>query len=268
VKPVPKGKLIDAIERARRMEGLTQVPRILLLGADPTTCLRALESLAGACEVFPMQRLEAGLAVFTYAPLDLAIAIADGPDVSSEILAALAAPSLATARVIVVGDRASVPETLEDRIAGTIGPAEVEAKLAPLVQAALPRRFTPTANLPDRAALVARLEAIAREGRGGLAGVALVAVDVPRTLPLAPERLEKQLRRRDFVAWLPTNKFVLLAPHVLEEDIPGLKQRFMEAIGFAAGCGISELGIEVVFASDNSLSPQALVQSLLAEGGP
>jgi signal transduction histidine kinase/CheY-like chemotaxis protein len=268
VKPVPKGKLIDAIERARRMEGLTQVPRILLLGADPTTCLRALESLAGACEVFPMQRLEAGLAVFTYAPLDLAIAIADGPDVSSEILAALAAPSLATARVIVVGDRASVPETLEDRIAGTIGPAEVEAKLAPLVQAALPRRFTPTANLPDRAALVARLEAIAREGRGGLAGVALVAVDVPRTLPLAPERLEKQLRRRDFVAWLPTNKFVLLAPHVLEEDIPGLKQRFMEAIGFAAGCGMSELGIEVVFASDNSLSPQALVQSLRAEGGP
>ncbi len=93
-------------------------------------------------------------------------------------------------------------------------------------------------------------------------------MDVPRTVPLAPERLEKQLRRRDFVAWLPTNKFVLLAPHVLGEDIQGLRRRFVEAIGLAAGCGISELGVEVVFAWDNSLSPQALVQSLLAAGGP
>ena len=72
---------------------------------------------------------------------------------------------LATARVIVVVDRASVPETLEGRIAGTIGPAEVEAKLAPLVQAALPGRFAPTANLPDRSALVPGSRR--SRGRGG-----------------------------------------------------------------------------------------------------
>src|SRR5260370_21482204 len=101
---------------------------------------------------------------------------------------------------------------MEGGIAGTIGPAEVEAKLAPLVQAALPGRFAPTANLPDRAALVARLEAIAREGRGGLPGGALVAVDVSRTLPPAAERLPNQLRRRHLLASLPTHKFVPLSP--------------------------------------------------------
>jgi len=98
--------------------------------------------------------------------------------------------------------------------------------------------------------------------------VALVAVAVPGSVPLAPQRLEKQLRRRDFVAGLPSNKYVLLAPQILGEDIPRLKRRFIEAIGIAAGCEISELGIEVAFSSDNSLSPQALVQSLLAGGGP
>jgi signal transduction histidine kinase len=269
VKPVLKGKLIDAIERARRMEGLTPVPRIVLVGADPEPCLRALESLAGACEVFPMKKLGAGLAVFAYAQPDLAIAIADGSDVSGEIVSALAAPPLASARVIVVGDRGSVPETLEGRIAGVISPPDVEAKLAPLVQAAFPTRFAPAGNFPDRSALVARLEEIAQERRAGLAGVALVAVAVPGSIPLAPQRLEKQLRRRDFVAWLPSNKYVLLAPHILGEDIPGLQRRFVEAIGMAAGCPISSLGIEVVFASsDNDRTAQELVGTLLTGGGP
>jgi hypothetical protein len=228
-----------------------------------------LEPLAGACEVFPIKRLEATLAVFTYAPPDLAIAIAHGPDVRAEILAALAAPPLATAPVIVVGDRASLPETPERRIAGVISPAEVETKLVPLVQAALSGRLAPTGNLPDRSGLLAKLEEIARERRVGLAGVALVAVAVPGSILLSPQRLERQLRRRDFVAWLPSNKYVLLAPQILGEDIPGLKQRFIQAIGIAAGREISELGIEVVFASsDNAMTPQELVGTLLAGGGP
>jgi CheY-like chemotaxis protein/anti-sigma regulatory factor (Ser/Thr protein kinase) len=267
VKPVPKGKLIEAIERARRMEGLTPVPRILLLGADPVPCLRALEPLAGACEVFPMKRPEAGLAVFEYAPPDLVIAIA-GSEVSGEILAALATPPLEAARVIFVGDGASIPKALLSRSAGAILPIEVEAKLALLVQEALSGRLAPAANLPGRSALVARLEAIAVEARGGLAGVALVAVTIPGPVQLSHQRLEKQLRRRDFVAWLPPNRYVLLAPHVFKEDIPGLRRRFVEAIGIAAGCEISELGIEASFSSDDSLTPQALVQSLFAGGGP
>jgi hypothetical protein len=227
-----------------------------------------LEPLAGVCEVFPIRRLEAGLAVFTYAPPDLAIAITRGSDLRGGILSALDAPPLAAARLIVVGDRATLPASLEGRIAGVIGPAEVETKLAPLVQAALPRMLAPTADLPDRSALVRRLEEIAQESRGGLAGVALVAVAVPGSLPLVPQRLENQLRRRDFVAWLPSNKYVLLALHIVGEDIPGLKRRFAEAIGTAAGCEISKLGIEVAFASsDNDLTPQELVGNLLAGGG-
>ncbi len=269
VKPVPKGKLIEAIERARRAAGLASMPRILVVGTDPTPCLRALEPLAGACEVFPVRTLDAGVAVFSYAPPDLAIVITDGPQVSGEVLAALAAPPLAAARVIVVGDRASIPEALGGRIAGVIEPAEVEARLASLVQAALPGAFTTPANLPDRSALVAQLESLAGEGRGELAGVALIAVALPSTIALAPQRLEKQLRRRDFVAWLPSGKYVLLASDVVAEDIAGLKRRFADAVAMAAGCDLSELGIEVAFASSgHALTPQEIVRSLLAGGGP
>jgi CheY-like chemotaxis protein/anti-sigma regulatory factor (Ser/Thr protein kinase) len=269
VKPVPKGKLVEAIERGRRLEGLTPVPRILLVGADSAPCLRALEPLAGACEVFPVKRLETGLAVFTYAPPDLAIAVAGGSGISRELLDALATPPLAAALVIVVGDRVSIPKALEDRIAGVLGPAEVEARLAPLVRSALPGRLSSMRHLPDRAALVARLEELAQERRVCLAGAALVAVTVPRAAPLEPQRLEKLLRQQDFVAWLPSNRYVLLAPQILKDDVAGLQRRFAETIAIAAGCTISELGIEVLFApSDNALTPQELVGMLIAKGAP
>jgi two-component system sensor histidine kinase/response regulator len=265
VKPVPKGKLIEAIERVRRLEGLAPLPRILLVGPDPVPCLRALERLAGACEVFPVGRLTPGLAVFTYAPPDLAIAIAGGCAISGEILDALATPPLASARVIIVGDGVIIPAALEGRLAGVIRAAEVEEKLWPLVHAALPTRLSPLGTLPDRPALVGKLEEIAK--RGALAGVALIGVTLPGPASLAPQRLEKLLRRRDFVACLSPARYVLLAPQTLGEDIPGLERRFLEAIATAANCQSSALELKVVFGSpDDELSPEDLV-GFLAAGG-
>jgi CheY-like chemotaxis protein/anti-sigma regulatory factor (Ser/Thr protein kinase) len=266
VKPVPKGKLIEAIERGRRMESPPPLPRVALLGTDTAACLDALDSLAGACDVFPMKRLEPRFAVFAYAPPDLAIAVADSSGLSAEILAAVDAPPFLAARLIVVGGHAELSDSLKSRSAGVIEPAEVPEKLATMVRAALPGRLALAAALPGRAALVARLEAMAPEEQPALTSVALVAVAVPHGVQLAPQRLQKQLRRRDFVAWLPPNKYVLLASNILGEDIPGLRRRFVEAVSAAANCEIDDLSVEVVFSSSPSagLNPQELVQSLLA----
>ncbi len=265
VKPVAKGRLIEAIEHARRAAGLVSAPRIVVLGVDPGPSLSGLAPLAGACEVFPVKTLEAGRAVFSHAPPDLAIAIVDGTQVSGEVLAALSEPLFASARVIFIGDDVSIPEALAARSAGVIGPAEVQARLASLVETALPERLA--ANLPGSSALLAELEAIAREGQGELSGVALIAVALPPAATIAPQQLAKQLRRRDFVAWFPSGKYVLLASDVADEDIPGLKRRFADAIAMASGCQVSEVGVEVAFASANhGLTPQEIVRSL-ARGG-
>ncbi|MCA1828645.1 MAG: response regulator [Myxococcales bacterium] len=266
VKPVPKGKLIEAIEGARRAAGLTPLPRILMLGADPTPYLQALAPLAGACQVFPMRRLEPGVFVFKHTPPDLAIAISNGPAIRDEIMTALSAPPLANTPVIFVGERTAAPQSLLARMTEVVEPPEAEAKLASVVQATLAGRLGPAANLPDRGALIARIEEIAARTRGDLAGVVLLGVRLPVTTPISPQRLEKQLRRRDFVAWLPPNRYVMVAADVQTEDLPGLRQRFVDAICQAAGCEISESGVDVVFAS-GGVTPQELVQSFIPGGG-
>ena len=263
VKPLAKGQLIEAIERARKTAGLAPLPRVLIVGEEPWGLLPALAPLAGVCEVFPMRKGEQGVLVFKHVPADLAIAISDGPEVRREIVAALRAPPLSAVPVIFIGDRTAIPEPLADRVIRVVEPSQTEAALASAVQEALRHRLSPKPTLPDRRRLIDRIESITKEA-GSLAGVALIAVDVPAGVPIAFERLEKQLRRHDFVAWLPPNRYVLLASGVHDEDLPGLRQRFVGAIRQAAGDELSRERIQVTFASQG-LTPEELLRSLLWE---
>jgi signal transduction histidine kinase/CheY-like chemotaxis protein len=136
VKPLPKGRLIEAIERARQAVEQPQRPRILLLAADPAPCLRALASLAGACEVFAVKRVERSAAVFMHQPPALAI-VADPPASDGDLLAALEAPPLAATRLILVGDGARALIPLKDRILAIVPPSETETVLVSLVRSAL-----------------------------------------------------------------------------------------------------------------------------------
>jgi two-component system, sensor histidine kinase and response regulator len=264
VKPVPKGKLIETIEDARRTVGLDRLPRVVLVGTDPRPYLQSLAPLSGVCHVFPMKRLEPGVFVFKHAPPELAIAIADGSVVRDDIVAALCAPPLSEVPLIFVADRAAIPKSLTDRVLQVLPPEEAKATLASAVQGALRHRMESGATLPDRNKLIARMDSIAKKA-GNLDGVALISVDLPVDPPVATERLEKQLRRRDFVAWLPPNKYVLLASDVVEDDLPALRQRFIDAICQAAGSKtISEERVEVALASEGHTS-EGLLRSLLME---
>jgi hypothetical protein len=58
----------------------------------------------------------------------------------------------------------------------------------------------------------------------------------------------------------------MVASDVQTEDLPGLRQRFIDAICVAAGCEISEYGVDVVFAS-GGMSPKEFVRSLIPGDG-
>ncbi len=272
VKPVPKGKLVEAIERARRAGTIARLPRVLLLAPSPGPCLRALEPLAGTCEVFPMRRIEASAPVFASAAPDLAIVVVPVGGAAGEagpFAAALEAPPVAACRVIVVGEPPAAAAALGDRLAGVVAPAEIDSRLAPLARETLFRELAPPASLPDRVALLCELDGVAREGGGALAGVALLAVTFAPGVSIGIRRLEKRLRRRDFLAWLPPNHYVLLASDVVAEDLPGLKRRFAEAMGAAAACEVPVDGVRVAYASpDHGVTPEDLIRSILAEPGP
>jgi two-component system sensor histidine kinase/response regulator len=262
-KPVPRGKLVEAIERARPDSGALLVPRILLLASDPGACVHALQRLARQCEVFPMRRADPALSVFIRAAPDLAVVVLDG---EQDQLAAFAEGPLARVPLILVSDEPPPPEARKARLVGKVARAEVEGRLAAMVRAALPGRFAAEA-LPDRWALFAELEDIARESRGSLAGVLLVSVALP--LPIEPKRLEQKLRRRDFIALLPPNRYVLLATDVAPQEVPGLRRRFEESIAAAAGCEAASFRVDVAFHSDDAkVTPQELIRSIFPGGNP
>lgn len=145
-----------------------------------------------------------------------------------------------------------------------IGPSEVEAALAALVQTALPEMAAMSAQLPGRSLLRSRMEAIAREGGTGLPGVVLIAVSVPTLSPRALKRLEKQLRARDFVVALPSNRIVLLTADALQGDLPGLKRRFVGAVQDVVASAIPEDAVRISFPSrEHGRTPQELIESLL-----
>jgi signal transduction histidine kinase/ActR/RegA family two-component response regulator len=147
VKPLPKGKLIEAIERARQAAEQPQRPRILLLANDPAPCLRALASLAGACEVYAVKRVERSASVFIHQPPALAI-VADPAASDGDLVAALAAPPLAASRLIVVGDGAPALTPLKDRIQAVVPAREIKA-LVSVVRSALSQEPAPAASSPD-----------------------------------------------------------------------------------------------------------------------
>jgi two-component system sensor histidine kinase/response regulator len=269
VKPVPKGRLVEAVERARRTARAERPARIVLLAEDAGPCLRALAPLAGACEVFPLRRVEGAIPVFADEPPDLAIVVLPGYAAPEELAATLAARPLVATPVVVVGELSPTLDAVLGRIAGAIAADEVEARLAELVRSALRQDLVPPESFPDRRALLAKLEAISQEGPGLLSRVALVAATLPPSVSSAQLRLEKGLRQGDFVAWVSSTCYVLLASEVQEEDLLGLQQRFANAVAAAAECDVSGIGIRVAFASsDHGLTPEDLVQSVLEGGRP
>jgi hypothetical protein len=212
-----------------------------------------------------MKRPEPVAAVFKHSPPDLAVVISEGTVVRDDIVAALREPPLSEVPLVFVADRAAAPKALMDRILRVLRPEEAKATLVSAVQEALRHRLEPGARLPDRIQLIDRMDSIAKKA-GSLEGVGLISVDLPLDPPVATERLEKQLRRRDFVAWLPPNKFVLLVSDAREDDLPALRQRFIDAICQAAGGrAISDERVEVALASVGHTSEE-LLRSVLLEG--
>jgi hypothetical protein len=219
--------------------------------------------LASQCEVFPMRRADPALSVFIRRAPDLAVVVLDGEE---DQLAAFAEGPLAGVPLILISDEPPPPEARKARLVGEVARADVERSLAAVVRAALPGRFAAEV-LPDRWALSAELEEIAREGRGSLAGVALVSVALP--LPIEPRLLEQKLRRRDFIALLPSNRYVLLATDVATDEVPGLRRRFAESIAAAAGCDAASFRVDVAFHSEGAkVTPQELLRSIFAGGNP
>jgi CheY-like chemotaxis protein len=135
VKPVPHGKLIEAVERARGAERSASPARIAVLAADAAPCLRALAPLAGICQVFPVHLVEDVLPLFTDEPPRLAIAVVGGN--SDGALRSLDAPPFASTPVIVVSDAPLPSEVLSGRIVAHVTPATLGTRLLSVVEAAL-----------------------------------------------------------------------------------------------------------------------------------
>ncbi len=94
--------------------------------------------------------------------------------------------------------------------------------------------------------------------------MALVGVALPASVSVAPQRLERHLRKQDFVAWLPSNQYVFLATDVTTDDVDGMRKRLVEALAKASGCDAIKFAVRVAVATaDPDLTFEGLLQSAL-----